>query len=102
MADRYAGGPWGLPQTADLAELLDAAGFVDIQISARHLPVIFLGGSAQFIRSLVVAPIASDVAALTPERRAALVSAAERLLAPMITDDVPSFDTVSNIGLATR
>ncbi|MGH8571792.1 MAG: hypothetical protein ACREX8_04335, partial [Gammaproteobacteria bacterium] len=94
--------PWGLPQTADLAELLDAAGFVDIQISARRLPVIFPGGSAQLIRSLVVAPIAADVAALTPERRAALVSAAERLLAPMITDDVLSFDTVSNIGLATR
>ncbi|MGH3811958.1 MAG: class I SAM-dependent methyltransferase [Pseudonocardiaceae bacterium] len=102
VADRYAGGPWGMPETTALAALLDATGFAQAQVSARRLRVIFPGGSAQLIRSIVVAPIAADVVALPPERRAALVSAAEQRLAPMITNGVLSFETVANIGLATR
>ncbi len=101
-ADRFEGGPWGMPQMGELAALLDAAGFADVQASAQRLKVIFPGGSAQLIRSIAVAPIAADVAALPPERRAALVSSAEQRLAPMVTDGVLSFETVSNIGLATR
>ncbi len=91
-----------MPQTAELAALLDVAGFADVQTSARRLPVIFLGGSAQLIRSIAVAPIAADVAALPPEGRAALVGSAEQRLAPMVTDGVLRFETVSNIGVATR
>jgi SAM-dependent methyltransferase len=102
VADRLESGPWGMPQTAGLATLLDAAGFTDVQVSAQRLPVIFPGGFAQFIGVIVFTPVAVDVAALPPERHAALVSAAERLLAPMVTDGVLSFETVSNIGIATR
>lgn len=101
VADRFAGGPWGMPETAELAALLDAAEFADVQVSARRLPVLFPGGSDQLIRSIELSPIAADVAALSPERLAALVSAAEQRLAPMVTDGVLSFETVSNIGLAS-
>ncbi len=83
VADRYEGGPWGMPRTAELAALLGAAGFVDVQVWARRLPVVFPGGSAQLIRSIVVAPIAADMAALPPEGRTALGSTAEQRLAPM-------------------
>lgn len=86
VADRYAGGPWGMPQAAELAALLNAAGLVEVQASARRLKMIFPGGSTQLICSIVVAPIAADVAALPPERRAALVGSAEQRLAPMVTD----------------
>jgi hypothetical protein len=100
--DRYAGGPWGMPQPTELTALLKAAGFADVQVSARRLPVSFPGGSAQLIRTIALTPAAAEVAALSPERRAALISAAQQRLAPMVTNGVLSFDTVSNIGLATR
>lgn len=102
VADRFEGGPWGMPETTVLAALLDSAGFAGVQASARQLKVIFAGGPAQFIRSIEAGPVAADVAALPPERRAAFVTTAEQLLAPMTTDGVLSFETVSNIGLATR
>lgn len=102
VADRFKGGPWGMPETNALAVLLDSAGFADVRVSAQRLTVTFPGGSAQFLRSIAAGPVAADIAALPPERRAGYVSIAEQLLAPMTTDGVLSFGTVSNIGLAIR
>ncbi|MGH3823003.1 MAG: class I SAM-dependent methyltransferase [Pseudonocardiaceae bacterium] len=101
VADRFEGGPWGMPQTTELAALLDSTGFADVRVWAQQLRVVFPGGPAQFVRSIAAAPMSADVAALPPERRAALFSTAEQLLAPMTTDGVLSFETVSNIGQAT-
>lgn len=102
VAERFEGGPWGMPETNALAALLDSAGFAEAQTSARRLTVTFPGGPAQFVRSVAAAPIAADMAALSPERRADFVTIAEQLLAPMTTDGGFGLETVSNIGLATR
>ncbi|MGH3973394.1 MAG: class I SAM-dependent methyltransferase [Pseudonocardiaceae bacterium] len=102
VADRFEGGPWGMPETNTLAVLLDSAKFADVGVSAQRLTVTFPGGPTQFLRSIAAGPVAADIAALPPERHAVFVSTAEQLLAPMTTDGVLSFGTVSNIGLATR
>ncbi|MDQ4102895.1 MAG: class I SAM-dependent methyltransferase [Actinomycetota bacterium] len=102
VADRFEGGPWGWPETTALAALLESAGFRHVQVLTRQLKVTFSDGPAQFVRSIEAGPAAADVAALPPERRAAFVTTAEELLAPMTIDGVLSFETVSNIGLATR
>ncbi|MGH3936948.1 MAG: class I SAM-dependent methyltransferase [Pseudonocardiaceae bacterium] len=102
VADRFEGGPWGMPETNALAVLLDSTGFADVHVCAQRLTVTFPGGPAQFLRSIAAGPVAADIAALPSERRAIYGSIAEQLLAPMTTDGVLSFGTVSNIGLATR
>jgi len=102
VADRYAAGPWGLPEASDLAALIEAAGFADVEVSVHRLTVAFPGGPAQLVRSLAVTPIATEVARLTSERRAVFVETAERRLAPMTTDGVTRFEMVANIALATR
>ena len=102
VADRYAGGPWGLPEAADVAALIEAAGFTGVAVSVERQPVVFPGGPAQLIRSLAVTPVATDVAALASEQRAVFIETAERLLAPMTTDGVVRFEMVAHIGVATK
>jgi ubiquinone/menaquinone biosynthesis C-methylase UbiE len=64
-ADRYRGGPWGLSNQDDLRVLLERAGFRDVRVIRRALPVTFEGGPGQLGRTLAAAGIAEKLNALS-------------------------------------
>jgi SAM-dependent methyltransferase len=71
-AHRYRSGPWGLPDGASLADLLNAGGFSQVRVDKHELIAVFPGGSAQLSASLAASAVAGDVAGLPAEDRAAL------------------------------
>jgi SAM-dependent methyltransferase len=83
MADRYAGGPWGLHNPELLAEEVTGAGFNDVSVEEARLPVRFEAGAKQLDHSLAASGIATDVADLPDDQRAALAEAINEHLLPL-------------------
>jgi SAM-dependent methyltransferase len=79
----YAGGPWGMTGEDALAELVSAAGFGDVTVTAERLPVTFEGGPSQVLATLAAASVAPMVRALDADGRRALEEAAAEALAPL-------------------
>jgi ubiquinone/menaquinone biosynthesis C-methylase UbiE len=80
----YRDGPWGLTDPKVLASLVKDAGYDDVRVEARSLPVTFEGGPLQVLSTLAAASIAPHVAAMddvTP-----LEDAAREELAPFVDD----------------
>lgn len=102
VADRYRSGPFGLPDLDQLGQLLIAAGFDQVQVNERRLPVTFPGGPGQFIASLMASGIANDVEALDPQRREALNTEAAHLLAALTFDGRMVSEMTSNVATAVR
>jgi SAM-dependent methyltransferase len=71
-AERYASGPWGLHAPELLAELATNAGFSDVSIEDVRRPVRFDEGASQLGLSLAASALASEIANLPGDRRAAL------------------------------
>lgn len=98
LADRYRGGPWGFPDPDRLGGLLNDAGFDDVQVLRRRLPVTFEGGAEQLVSTIVATPLADAVDALDDAGR-------ERLVAEVATTlgggPIASHLT-SNVALARR
>jgi SAM-dependent methyltransferase len=78
LAARYRGGPFGLPEPARLGELLANAGFDDVRVSKRSLPVVFEGGAAQLVATLAATPLAAEIDWLPAERRDLLLDSVAR------------------------
>lgn len=74
-ADRFRGGPWGMPDPDDLARLLDGAGFADVHVVQRTAAGTFEEGAVQLAAPLVVSPVADDIASLSEDQAVALVEA---------------------------
>src|SRR5260221_564658 len=79
LADRYVGGPWGLPLADDLRALLDRAGFEDVRVEDRMLPVTFEGGPTQLASTLAAAGVAGELEALSPQDKDRLHAAVTEL-----------------------
>jgi ubiquinone/menaquinone biosynthesis C-methylase UbiE len=75
FAARYASGPWGLHNLAGLAEMATAAGFTNVSVEEVRRPVRFEGGASQLHRSLAASGLATEIASLPVDNRAALASA---------------------------
>ncbi|HEV7686206.1 MAG TPA: hypothetical protein VGQ80_06525, partial [Acidimicrobiia bacterium] len=99
----FRGGPWGLSDSGELSGLFDDAGFTDVRLVRRTLPVVFDGGPAQIVATLQAAAVGPQVAALDDRGRADLLAAAEEALAPLL-DDVGGVrsEAASHIVVATR
>jgi ubiquinone/menaquinone biosynthesis C-methylase UbiE len=96
LAERYSAGPWGFPDGERLAELLEQAGFDEVSVSRRTLPVTFEGGAAQVISTLAATPLAGEIDRLSPDRRDRLVE----LVADATGGGPISSQLESNLALA--
>jgi SAM-dependent methyltransferase len=102
LADRYRGGPWGMPGADQLEELLVSAGFVDVGVGRHTLPMAFEGGAAQLAATLAASGVAAGLNALPPAEREALARAVERHVRPFAVDAGVRADAVSNVAYARR
>lgn len=80
VADCYRNGPWGMPDSDQLRELLEESGFDDVRVTQQTLPLSF-ESAAQLGSTLAASPVAVDLDALSPQRREQLTQALERRLA---------------------
>jgi ubiquinone/menaquinone biosynthesis C-methylase UbiE len=98
LAERYRRGPWGFPDGKRLGALLEHAGFDEVGVSRRVLPVTFEGGAAQLVSTLVTTPLAGEIDQLSDEHRRRLVETVARK-----TGDGPiDSELESNVALARR
>ena len=102
LADRYRGGPWGMPREEDLSALLEGAGFRDVRIERPTLPLVFDRGPSQLFSSLAASGIAADVDAAPAEVRTQLAEAYERNAEPMIVDGELRSEASSNLAFGVR
>jgi ubiquinone/menaquinone biosynthesis C-methylase UbiE len=98
LGERYRSGPWGFPDGIRLAALLEDAGFEDVRVSPRTLPVRFEGGAAQLVSTLVTTPLAGEFGRLSDEQRKRLIEAVAR----NIGDGVIDSRLESNVAVARR
>ena len=101
VAATYRGGPWGLADAGQLAQLAADAGMSEIRVSRRQLPVIFEGGVPQLVATFAAAAVGPQVAALDDAGRARLRRAAEEMLAPMVDGGAVCSQATSHFLLAT-
>lgn len=75
LAERLRNGPWGFTDKGRLAALFETAGFADVRVSTRSLPLTFDGGASQLASTLVAGGIAKEVEQFSAEQREQLVGA---------------------------
>jgi SAM-dependent methyltransferase len=102
LADRYAGGPWGLPLASDLRALLDGAGFADVRVEDRVLPVTFEGGPAQLAATLAAAGVAGELEALSSQDKDRLQAAVTELSRPLMAGGALRSQLASHLAIGTR
>jgi ubiquinone/menaquinone biosynthesis C-methylase UbiE len=96
IAQRFSGGPWGFPDGRQLGDLIEQAGFDDVRVRRRALPVTFEGGAEQLVSILAATPLAEVIDGLSPERRRQLVG----LVTQALGEGPISSQLESNIALA--
>ena len=102
LADRYAGGPWGLPLADDLRALLERARFQGVRVEDRVLPVTFEGGPEQLAATLAAAGVAVELEALSPRDREHLHDAVTELSRPLMADGALLSRLASHLAIARR
>ncbi|HUR22680.1 MAG TPA: class I SAM-dependent methyltransferase [Acidimicrobiales bacterium] len=98
----YRSGPWGLGDAAELTRLFEEAGFTDVRVERRTLPIIFEGGPAQLVATLPTAAVAPQVAALDDQGGADLLAATTEALAPLLHDGAVRSEMAAHVVRATR
>jgi SAM-dependent methyltransferase len=98
LADRYRGGPWGMPDADQLRELLEDSGFDEVRVTRDALPLSF-ESAAQLYSILAASPIAAVLDVLPAQRRDQLGQAVERRVA---VDDASHAEAVAHLALARR
>jgi SAM-dependent methyltransferase len=101
-AGRYRSGPWGLPDPATLALLLEAGGFTQVQVAKHELLAVFPGGAAQLGASLAASAVAGDVANLPDAARTALNEQIVHQLKPLTVGSTVEALLHSNIATAVK
>jgi hypothetical protein len=77
VADAYKGGPWGLADSASLAQLANDSGFTDVEVRKYELPIVFEGGPGQLLLTLRATSVAATLSKLSETDQIALASALE-------------------------
>jgi ubiquinone/menaquinone biosynthesis C-methylase UbiE len=97
LAERYRGGPWGMPDADQLRALLEESGFDDVRVTRDALPLSF-ESAAQLCSTLVASPIAAALDVLPTQRRE-FSQALERRVA---VDDALHAQAVAHLAFARR
>lgn len=98
----YRGGPWGLADPLLIAQLIAAAGFRSVRVEREVVPVVFEGGASQLLSTLVLTPVAAQIAALDARSRRRLYDACRRALARFTQYGKIISETASNVATARR
>ncbi|MGD0454937.1 MAG: class I SAM-dependent methyltransferase [Solirubrobacteraceae bacterium] len=98
LAERFRGGPWGFPDGERLGALLEQAGFDEVRVSRRVLPLTFEGGAAQLLSTLAPTPVAPEIDRLSDEQQQLLVAT----VAHTMGDGPIVSQLESNVALARR
>jgi SAM-dependent methyltransferase len=98
LADRYHGGPWGMPDADKLRKLLEQSGFDDVRVAQDALPLSF-ECAAQLRSTLVASAIAEDIDAMSARRREQLARALEQRVA---VNEALHAEAVAHLAFARR
>jgi hypothetical protein len=98
-ADQYRGGPWGLTDPDQLRSLAAQAGWHELRVVPRQLPIEFDAGAAQLAASLAITPLAPRLAAMSTSEHQALVDAVADRLGPALNTDGAARSTTSALFL---
>jgi SAM-dependent methyltransferase len=85
-ATGYRSGPWALTGSDELRALATDAGWRDIDVLPRDMPIEF-ASPTQLVTTLAITPLGPQVVALDQARRHDLVEAVTRALGPALDDD---------------
>jgi hypothetical protein len=80
--------PYSGPSDIELREMFSTAGFVNITIEERTLPLRFEGGIQEALSSLMATPLAPVISTLSPEKRSEYQAAAQSELGSLVKDGV--------------
>jgi SAM-dependent methyltransferase len=98
----YRSGPWGLTDPVEITGLFHQAGFTNVRIERRTLPIVFEGGPAQLVATLATASVARLVSALDQQGRDDLLAAATKALAPLLHDGAVRSEMAAHVVRASR
>ena len=98
----YSSGPWGLDDPDELSRLFKGAGFANVQVERRTLPIVFKGGPTQLVATLPTASVAPQVASLDKAGRDELLAATAKALAPLMHDGAVRSEMAAHVVHATR
>ncbi len=60
LADRYRGGPWGMPDADELQKLLEESGFDDVRVTQHALPLNFESATQEQLAQALERTLAVD------------------------------------------
>jgi hypothetical protein len=100
VAGLYCAGPWSLTDADVLADLIEGAGFLDVRVEARSMPVTFDDAVPQLIAMAEFMPVGEQLEALDDEQEAEFVAVLEAELGPLLHGDRVTADTVTHLALA--
>jgi SAM-dependent methyltransferase len=98
----YRSGPWGLGDPEELTRLLEGAGFTNVRVERRTLPIVFEGGPAQLVATLPTTSVAAKVGSLDKKGRDDLLAATAEALAPLLRDGAVRSEMAAHVVRATR
>jgi SAM-dependent methyltransferase len=98
-AERYRGGPWAITDPDELRTLAARAGWHEVSVVSRELPIEFSHGAPQLVASLGITPLGARIAALDPADRNAVVEAVADALGPALDVDGAARSTTSALFL---
>ncbi len=101
LADKYRGGPWGMPRGEDIGELREAAGFTAVRVTHRTLPLTF-DDPTQVASTLAASGIAADLEEVSPDARKRLAETIERNVSSLVIDASVQSEAASHLGFAVR
>lgn len=92
--------PFSWHRTAELKTAVEEAGFRDVRILTRNLPMVLEKGLEQAVQSFSATPVAPGVAALSQSVQDAFHARLRRELSPLVVDGKVIGEMVSNIIVA--
>jgi ubiquinone/menaquinone biosynthesis C-methylase UbiE len=95
------GAPFRGPGREPLHQALADAGFHNVAVDERRLPLVYEGGIAQALAALAASPVATTVAELSDKERAGLWETGRRGLEGLVVDGAIRTEMVSHLVVAT-
>ena len=102
LADKYRGGPWGMPRAQDIAELLEAAGFTAVRVTHRTLPLTFDADPSQLMSTLAASGIAADLKEVSADTQDRLAEALARNVGEWVVGASIQSEAASHLAFAVR